>query len=255
MLGVAAVVAVAAASTWYYLRQRPVVDAAPPPPPAAEAPAASAPAIEHPLAAAAPADAPPLPSLGDSDGPLREALAGAVDATDLSRFLVPEGLIRRVVVTIDNLPRSKVPVDKRPLAGVSGPFVAEGDEAHPVLGALNFARYEPLASAVARLDVGRVVAVYRRFYPLFQSAYQDLGYPHGYFNDRLVAAIDSLLAAPEREAPIALARPNVMYTFADPQLEALPAGQKLMLRMGPQNAAVIKAKLKDLRAAVTAAKP
>ena len=46
-----------------------------------------------------------------------------------------------------------------------------------------------------------------------------------------------------------------MYTFADPTLEALPAGQKLLLRMGPDNAAVVKAKLKELRAIVTAAPP
>ena len=43
-----------------------------------------------------------------------------------------------------------------------------------------------------------------------------------------------------------------MYTFADPTLEALPAGQKLLIRMGPENAAAIEAKLTELRAAVTA---
>ena len=46
-----------------------------------------------------------------------------------------------------------------------------------------------------------------------------------------------------------------MYIYADPTLEARPAGQKLLIRMGPENAAVIKAKLVELRAAVTAAAP
>jgi hypothetical protein len=93
---------------------------------------------------------------------------------------------------------------------------------------------------------------YFHFYPLFQSAYQSLGYPNGYFNDRLVQVIDSLLATPNPSGPIELTRPNVLYTFADPSLEALPAGQKLLLRMGPDNAAVVKGKLKELRALVTA---
>ena len=67
--------------------------------------------------------------------------------------------------------------------------------------------------------------------------------------------IDNLLATPQPPAPIVLVRPNVMYTYADPGLESRSAGQKLLLRMGPDNAAVIKAKLKELRAAITAAAP
>jgi hypothetical protein len=101
----------------------------------------------------------------------------------------------------------------------------------------------------------RLANTYFHFYPLFQSAYQNLGYPNGYFNDRLVQVIDSLLATPQPSGPIELTRPNVLYTFADPNLEALPAGQKLLLRMGPDNAAVVKGKLKELRAAITAAPP
>jgi hypothetical protein len=43
-----------------------------------------------------------------------------------------------------------------------------------------------------------------------------------------------------------------MYQFADPALEGLPAGQKILIRMGPENASIIKAKLAELRAIVTA---
>jgi hypothetical protein len=87
---------------------------------------------------------------------------------------------------------------------------------------------------------------------LFQQSYQNLGYPNGYFNDRLVEVIDVMLATPESKGPIKLVRPNVMYTFADPALEARPAGQKLLIRMGPENAQAIKAKLTELRSVITA---
>jgi hypothetical protein len=160
-----------------------------------------------------------------------------------------------LVVTIDNLPRQKVAVGKRPTSAVPGTFVASGDELHATLEPQNFARYQPMVAVVAKLDMQQLAAVYVRFYPLFQQAYQDLGYPNGYFNDRLVQVIDSLLAAPQPTAPIALVRPNVMYIFADPALESRPAGQKLLIRMGPDNAAVIKTKLMELRAAITAAPP
>jgi hypothetical protein len=95
-------------------------------------------------------------------------------------------------------------------------------------------------------------ALYIHYYPLFQQSYQNLGYPNGYFNDRLVEVIDSLLATPDPKEPVELVRPNVMYIYADPALEKRPAGQKLLIRMGPENAKVIKAKLTELRAAITA---
>jgi hypothetical protein len=46
-----------------------------------------------------------------------------------------------------------------------------------------------------------------------------------------------------------------MFTFADPALESRSAGQKLLIRMGPENAAAVKVKLKELRAAISAAPP
>jgi hypothetical protein len=80
----------------------------------------------------------------------------------------------------------------------------------------------------------------------------ELGYPSGYFNDRLIAAIDTLLATPEIPGPIKLAQPKVLYEFADPDLETLPAGQKAMLRMGSENAAKAKAKLREVRGELVA---
>jgi len=253
MIVVAAVVVAAGSGVAYYLHNRSAqqLPAAAPP---ATAPAE--PAIQHPVpAAGGTASQGPLPALGDSDPAIRDALGEAAGSDAVTQYLVPEGIIRRLVVTIDNLPRQKVPVDKRPTVPVPGSFLANGDEVHATLDPRNFARYEPMVGVVRKLDMRRLADVYLRFYPLFQQVYQDLGYPNGYFNDRLVQVIDSLLATPRPAGPIELTRPNVMYTFADPALEARPAGQKLLLRMGPENAAAIKAKLVELRAIVTAAAP
>lgn len=256
MIGVAAAVVVIAGGTWYYLHSR---AAAPPPPAVAAQPPISAPpaepAIQHPLpeAQGEAASKTPLPTLADSDAPLLDALRAVIGTSAVKDYLRPENVIRHWVVTIDNLLRQKVAVEKRPLAPVAGSFAADGDELHATLSAQNFARYQPLVAVINRLDVRQIVPVYVHFYPLFQQAFQDLGYPNGYFNDRLVQVIDSLLATPQPKEPIELVRPNVMYLFADPALESRPAGQKLLLRMGPENAAAIKAKLTELRAAITAA--
>jgi hypothetical protein len=169
----------------------------------------------------------------------------------LKAYLVPEDVIRRIVVTVDNLPRQKIAVDKRPTNAIGGSFAANGDELHATLNQQNFERYKPLVAVISKQDMQQLAAVYIHFYPLFQQSYQNLGYPNGYFNDRLVEVIDAMLATPEPKGPIQLVRPNVMYTYADPALEARPAGQKLLIRMGPENAQAVKAKLTELRAAIT----
>jgi Protein of unknown function (DUF3014) len=257
VIAVAAAVVVVAAGSWYYLYSR---HAALPAVPAAQAPAApetpAEPAVQHPLSGAEDqASKAPLPPLSGSDPALIDALGTVVGTGAVKDYLVPENIVRHIVVTIDNLARQKVSVEKRPVGPTGGTFAAQGDELHATLDPQNYARYQPMVAVINKLDMRQLVAVYVHFYPLFQSAYQDLGYPTGYFNDRLVQVIDSLLAAPDPAGPIELVRPNVMYTFADAGLESRPAGQKLLIRMGPDNAAAIKAKLKELRAAITAAPP
>jgi hypothetical protein len=254
VVGVAVVVLALAAGGVYYLRS---VKSPVPQAPASSAVLAPAgqPSIAHPVpdSADSPVGRAPLPALADSDMALRDALAKVAGADAVKDYLQPENMVRRLVVTIDNLPRQKVAVEKRPTIGLESAFVVDGDELHATLDRRNFDRYQPMVTVVSRLDMQRLAGVYVQYYPLFQQAYQNLGYPTGYFNDRLVQVIDLMLATPQPAGPIELVRPNVMYTFADPALEALPAGQKLLIRMGPDNAAVIKAKLSELRAALTAA--
>jgi hypothetical protein len=128
-----------------------------------------------------------------------------------------------------------------------------GDDLHATLDERNAARYEPPAALLRQLDVAALASLYKSYYPLFQRAYEDLGYPHGYFNDRLVAVIDHLLATPESVTAPELVRPKVFWEYADPELEARSAGQKLMLRVGSANATLLRGKLRELRAQVAAA--
>ena len=103
------------------------------------------------------------------------------------------------------------------------------------------------------IDSKKLVAAYVHFYPLMQQDFRDLGYPKGYFNDRLIEAIDDLLAAPEPSEP-QLVQPKILYQYADPDLEGLSAGQKIMIRMGRDNASKVKAKLREIRGELTAAR-
>jgi len=222
-------------------------------PAAQEMPVAASdkPLIQHPLAEE-PGETRSLPSLADSDDEVQGELGGLFGGA-LDPFLVPQQLIRRFVVTVDNLPRKKMAVQLRPLKPTDGELVASpapnGQEL--VLGTENYARYSAVVNLLRNADAAQLASLYRRYYPLLQEAYVGLGYPDGYFNDRLVEVIDHLLATPEINGPIQLTRPSVYYQFADPSLEERSAGQKLLLRMGGGNAAVIKEKLRALRDEVT----
>lgn len=249
----ALVIVLALAAGAWWLWQRPVSPVTPalPPQPLPEAPAAVEPGPSFPLDTppeAVPAE--PLPALDDSDGMLGRELAELVGAPAFRQLFFTDGLARRFVATVDNLPRRQAPRSKWPVREAAGAFVVGGSAEAPVLDVANFARYDAYVRVATLLDAAAAVAVYRRFYPLFQQAYEDLGYPDRYFNDRLVQTIDDLLAAPEIEGPIPLVRPEVLYEFADPALESRSAGQKVLVRMGPANAQRIKAKLREIRALI-----
>ena len=249
------VVAILIAAGVYY-RYYSAAPSAPPPPAAAPQPApAPAPAIQHPVPPAAEQNQTPLPPLDQSDSVVRDSLAGLLGEPAVAKLLVPHQIVRDVVVTVDNLPRKKVAAELRPLQPTPGDTATDTQGAATILSDQNYARYAAVMQVVNSVDPKALAKVYFRLYPLFQQAYENLGYPGKYFNDRLVQVIDSLLATPDAQGPIYLVRPKVFYQFADPKLEALPAGQKLLIRMGPRNAGVIKSKLQQFRAVITATPP
>jgi hypothetical protein len=230
--------------------------ATPMPAPQQEQPAAdNEPLTRFPVPQSTPAEnAPeePLPTLQDSDPALLNALGRLFDPNRLGELFIVKDMINRFVVTIDNLPRAKLPLRLLPTLPVPGKFMAiEKGVGQAEINPANYRRYAGYVKFFADMDSEKVAAVYFHFYPLIQQAYQDLGYKSAYFNDRLIAAIDDLLATPEVTDPVQLVQPSVFYKYADPRLESLSSGQKILLRIGNDNAAKIKAKLRELREALT----
>ena len=228
-------------------RSGPTTEVAPPsvPPPRTEAPAAPRYPIEQTAAA--------LPALDDSDAAMMAALQALfTGGNDVASLLQPRDIVRNFVATVDNIPRRTIAAQRVPVKPPAGTFGAARAGEAMTIDAANAMRYRPYVSLLAGVDSTKLVQLYVRNYPLFQQAYRDLGYPSGHFNDRLVESIDVLLAAPQPKSAPRLVQPKIFYEFADRDLEQLPAGQKLMLRMGTENAATVRKKLVELRALVTA---
>ena len=137
-----------------------------------------------------------------------------------------------------------------PLKRAKGEFIVAGTEGALTISPENSTRYWPYVKLAEAIDAEQLVAMYVRLYPLFQSAYEELGYPGKYFNDRLIVALDNLLAAPDIKEPVGLAHPNVFYLYADPDLEARSIGQRMLMRTGSKNEARLKVALGEIKQAL-----
>jgi hypothetical protein len=247
-----------AGALWFYWWQsgRQAGDIEPPvrtelPEPEDEAPAGPVHPLEAPGEETAEQELRPLPPLEDSDEYFRIELSHLFGEA-LGEQLVERSLIERIVATVDNLPREQIADRIKPMSGVSGQLVVNNGEKEGefILAPQNYERYDALVGMIAGADVTEMEELYRRFFPLFQKAYVELGYPQGYFNDRVIEVIDHLLATPQPEGPLTLVRPHVLYEYADPELEKLSPGQKLLLRMGNEHSATVKEKLREFRSRI-----
>ena len=248
-------VAAAAALWFYWQRVSEPVPVAAPPAVEPEEPAASIGPL-HPLGQDADSEPKPelvpLPPLDQADDYLRLEVLG-IFGDSLETWLTESGLIGKLVATVDNLPRAHVAERIRPLGRLDDPFRVDAQDASGEywINTGNYDRYDALVEIAMNADLNTLAELYRRYYPLFQDAYVNLGYPDGYFNDRLVEVIDHLLETPEISDPVELVQPHVLYQYRDPQREALSSGQKLLLRMGQEHASKIKSRLREFRQLIT----
>jgi len=221
-------------------------------------PAAPGPApVHHPIEAVVPPVAQPLPPLTDGSE-VSDALVGLLGREQLLSFVEASGFPRRVVATVDNLARGHAASRLWPVLPAPGRFQVVERDGATYIADDNRDRYTAFVRFASAVDTDAAVALYVRMYPMLQQAYEELGYPGKYFNNRLIEVIDQLLATPDLLKPIPLTlvdvkgagetpRPWVRYEYADPSLEARPAGQKILLRMGAGNAGQLKAKLRQFR--------
>ena len=85
------------------------------------------------------------------------------------------------------------------------------------------------------------------------EAYRSLGRSENSVDEAINVALTVLLTTPDVQDPIRVVPgKGATYAFADPKLEALAPMQKHLIRMGPQNSAIIRARLRELADALAA---
>ena len=195
----------------------------------------------------APADA--------SEAAVNKELARNWPLAQLRKYFNLQEQARRLVITVDNLPREHVPSQLRITRGVPELLRVQKDGETITLDPSNYERYDRIISYVEKMDARKIGRLYAKFYPLLQRTYEETGFPEERFHDRVLAALDDMMDAPRPTGPIRLVQPKVLYRFEDDHLESLSAGQKIMIRVGPENAARLRKVLARVRAAIAAHDP
>ncbi len=188
-----------------------------------------------------------LPLLDDSDQLIRDGVVSLTRNETINFWLAPTELIRKFVVFVDNIANGKVSRDVVEVIAPEKPFsVTTISQKTFLLDPLSYERYDEFTEVLTSIDARRAAQFYELLEPLFQEAFEELGYPEKNFTSIVFQAIGQLLEAPVVEEPILLTRPVVMYEFLDPSLEALSASQKQMIRLGPENTKALQLKLSEI---------
>jgi hypothetical protein len=225
-----------------------------PPPAAIELAPASEAQLDAPEVIA-PSDPPiepienPLPMLEESDDPVRDALGDIPMGTIGQQYLIPSNIIERSASLIYLTSKGDVPYKLLPVARPAKPFSISDDGTQVVADASGFARYDVLAQWLESLDLDSILLSLQPFLPLFREAWSYYGEPPEDFDFAVVIALDLIASTPSVDTTEArLIKKEAVWVYEDPSIEGLAPIQKQVLRMGPENAAVVKAKADEAQA-------
>jgi len=194
-----------------------------------------------------------LPDLDEGDEFVRALVEGLSSHPQLAAWLVDKGLVRSFVVAVDNVARGQNPRTHVRFLEPEGRFAVDEVGARAVISDESLRRYDLFTAVVTSLDTTGTVRLYRDLAPLFEDAYAELGNPDT-FENALGAAIDRLIAVEVPAGQIEVVERIDSWAFADPALERLGPVEKQLIRLGPDNAREVQAKLLTFKTALALTK-
>ncbi|MDO3387024.1 DUF3014 domain-containing protein [Gilvimarinus sp. SDUM040013] len=195
-----------------------------------------------------------LPPLNESDAFVSEQIAPE-SSDELTALIVPDEVVRKTVRAAISIANNRLVNQYRPvlspLPTLGVTQISGGPDAEYELTEANYRRYDKHIALMESIEPAALARIFTTLEPMFDEAYAEQGL-EGKFRPVLLNAIDNMLATPEVTKTLTLKRPAVMYKYTDPELEALSDPQKLMLRIGPENRAKVKAYLEKFETELTA---
>ncbi|MEC7471088.1 MAG: DUF3014 domain-containing protein, partial [Pseudomonadota bacterium] len=198
-----------------------------------------------------PEAAPEPEPLDISDTAVKAALETIASSPMLSRLMVNDGLLQRFVVTTTNLADDDMAPNHRLLTPPDQEFRVYTQADREWVDAASYKRYTPYVDVLESMSNDDLIELYTTYLDEIQVKYAEIGDPDQSFTEVMITAIDTLLDTPEVKMPVEVYTDSVMYKYADERLESLSSPQKQLLRTGPDNMRRIKAKLRELREALS----
>ena len=185
---------------------------------------------------------PALPTLDESDNVVRDALAAIPLGTPGQQYLLSSNIVERTSSAIYLMAQGDVPYKMIPIARPTTPFPISDNGLWVSADPLGFARYDSLSNWLRQIDVTAIFEALEWLMPLFREAWSFYGETPDAFDGAIINTLDSIIATPEVDLTEArLIRKEAVWVYEDPAIEALSPLQKQILRMGPDNALVVKA--------------
>jgi len=186
-----------------------------------------------------------LPQLNDSDLSVKTQLSQYF-AKQTLKLVVQDDMIRRFVVYVDNIGKGKIAKKHSPIIEPQNSFsVVEGDIL--TIAPQSYERYTPFVELFTSMTPQQAVNFYKEYKPLFDEAYEEIGYQERDFDDAIFDAIDMVLTTPIVTGNVPLLSESVVYKYAYSEWEQLPEAQKQLLRMGAKNVRKVKSALKGIK--------
>ena len=184
--------------------------------------------------------------LHESDEPVRELAQELSADPTFAEWLKIKDLIRTIVAVTNNIADGESPANHLDFMAPKGDFQVVSKGGKYFVSPKSYRRYNRMARTAASIETEVVKALYPQLEPLFQRAYDDLGYPGRKFRDTLDKAFAVILKTPIVLGSIELEKKVISFGYKDSELEALNPAQKHLLRMGPDNLKKIKGKLREI---------
>ena len=208
-------------------------------------------AAATPAEAAAPAVT--LPPLEQMDPVVRGLLRALGSHPELLKWLATDDLAGGIATAVDRLSQGQSPGRDLRVLRPEAPFAVTRRGGGYRVDAATYARYDALAGAVASVDAERLARAFTTLQPRLAEAYMRQGHPEGGFDAAVRRAIAVVASTPDLPPDAGLVPGVGGYVYADGELERLPAAQKHLLRMGPDNARLVRDAARRFGAALDAA--
>ena len=167
-----------------------------------------------------------------------------------AQFVAGDYVVERAVALADHLRRGEVPYTLIPVSRPKQPFKILDDGLRVTIHPDSFERYDPFAQWIDGIDAEALVATYRKFSTVAAGALSAMGVTDVSINEVALAAVTEVISVPNVDLSAELMKQEANWVYVDPELEAMPALHKQIVRMGPINMELVQSKAREIRGAL-----